>query len=58
MKKARTVEAEGEEGDKAKKAAKSKKTAKKRELVFDEELGQVVSVRKRKRGKGWGDEEY
>ena len=51
------VEAEGEEGDKAKKT-KSKKTAKKRELVFDEELGQVVSVRKRKRGKGWGDEEY
>jgi transcription termination/antitermination protein NusA len=51
------VEAEGEEGEKAKKA-KSKKTAKKRELVFDEELGQVVSVRKRKRGKGWGDEEY
>lgn len=51
------VEAEGEEGDKAKKV-KSKKTAKKRELVFDEELGRVVSVLKRKRGKGWGDEEY
>ena len=49
------VEAEGEEGDKAKKV-KSKKTAKKRELVFDEELGRVVSVLKRKRGKGWGDE--
>jgi hypothetical protein len=51
------VEAEGEEGDKTKKV-KSKKTAKKRELVFDEELGRVVSVLKRKRGKGWGDEEY
>ena len=39
-----------EEDDESKtgKKAKSKKTAKKRELVFDEDLGQVVAVRKRK----------
>ena len=55
-------EADAEEGesedDKAKGKGKSKKTQKKRELVFDEELGQVVAVRKRKgsRGGRWGDD--
>jgi N utilization substance protein A len=35
---------------------KGKKTTKKRELVFDENLGQVVARRKRKPGRdGWGD---
>ncbi len=35
---------------------KGKKTAKKRELVFDESLGEVVARRKRKPGRGgWGD---
>jgi len=49
---------EGEEGEGgAKKPAKrSKKTAKKRELVFDENIGAVVARKKRKptRG-GWED---
>ena len=49
---------EGEEtaeGDK-KPVKKGKKTAKKRELVFDENLGQVIARRKRKPGRGgWGD---
>ncbi len=52
------VDEDGEEvveGDK-KPAKKGKKTAKKRELVFDENLGQVVARRKRKPGRGgWGD---
>ncbi|OQA42492.1 MAG: hypothetical protein BWY52_02193 [Chloroflexi bacterium ADurb.Bin325] len=52
---------EGEEGDDAKKPAKrSKKAAKKRELVFDENIGAVVARKKRKptRG-GWGEfEDY
>ncbi|HEX9114705.1 MAG TPA: transcription termination factor NusA [Anaerolineae bacterium] len=49
-------EEEGKAGQKGK--GKSKKTAKKRELVFDEDLGQVVAVRKRKgsRGGGWGED--
>ncbi len=56
-------EGEEEEGsESAKKPAKrSKKTAKKRELVFDENIGAVVSIKKRKptRGGGWGDfEDY
>jgi len=55
-------EGEEEEGaESAKKPTKrSKKTAKKRELVFDENIGAVVSIKKRKptRG-GWGDfEDY
>jgi len=50
-------EGETEEGEGASKAGKSKKTAKKRELVFDEQLGQVVSRRKRKPGRsGWLDD--
>ncbi len=37
-------------------AKKAKKDTKKRELVFDEDLGQVVARRKRKPGRGgWGD---
>ena len=37
-------------------AKKVKKDTKKRELVFDEDLGQVVARRKRKPGRGgWGD---
>lgn len=56
-------EGEEEEGaESAKKPTKrSKKTAKKRELVFDENIGAVVSIKKRKptRGGGWGDfEDY
>ncbi len=50
-------EVETEEGEGASKTGKSKKTAKKRELVFDEQLGQVVSRRKRKPGRsGWLDD--
>ncbi len=46
---------EAGEGSK-KPAKKGKKAAKKRELVFDEDLGQVVARRKRKPGRdGWGD---
>jgi transcription termination/antitermination protein NusA len=41
-------EAEEDDDTRLGKKAKSKKTAKKRELVFDEDLGQVVAVRKRK----------
>jgi hypothetical protein len=38
-------------------AGKSKKTSKKRELVYDERLGQVVSRKKRKPGRsGWYDD--
>jgi N utilization substance protein A len=40
-------------------AKKAKKDTKKRELVFDEDLGQVIARRKRKPGRdGWGDVEY
>jgi transcription termination/antitermination protein NusA len=49
------------EDDEAKdaKKGKGKKGAKSRELVFDEDLGEVVAVRKRKRkGTGWGDLDY
>jgi hypothetical protein len=53
---------EEEEGDAAGKKApakKVKKDTKKRELVFDEALGEVVARRKRKPGRGgWGDVEY
>ncbi len=54
-------EAVGDDDDEAKGKGKGKaKKDKKRELVFDEELGQVVAVRKRKRGRSdWGDvDEY
>ncbi len=38
---------------------KGKKDTKKRELVYDEDLGQVIARRKRKPGRGgWGDTEY
>ena len=50
-------EEEGETGEK-KPAKKSKKVAKKRELVFDESLGQVIARKKRKPGRGGGWEEY
>ena len=40
-------------------AKKAKKDTKKRELVFDEDLGQVVARRKRKPGRGgWETGEY
>jgi N utilization substance protein A len=43
-------------GKKAPAAKKVKKDTKKRELVFDETLGEVVARRKRKPGRGgWGD---
>ena len=45
----------GEAGDK-KPAKKSKKTEKKRELVFDESLGQVIARKKRKPGRGGWEE--
>jgi transcription termination/antitermination protein NusA len=51
------AEEEGEAGDK-KPAKKSKKTEKKRELVFDESLGQVIARKKRKPGRGGGWEEF
>ncbi len=51
-------EEEGGAGKKAP-AKKVKKDTKKRELVFDEDLGEVVARRKRKPGRGgWGDVEY
>jgi len=50
-----TEEGEGEAGDK-KPAKKSKKTEKKRELVFDESLGQVIARKKRKPGRGGWEE--
>ncbi len=56
MEVAEDEEAETDESGKPAKKAKGKKAQKKRELVFDENLGQVVAVRKRKRGgKDWGD---
>jgi N utilization substance protein A len=51
-------EEEGEAGEKKPAAKKSKKVAKKRELVFDESLGQVIARKKRKPGRGGGWEEY
>jgi transcription termination/antitermination protein NusA len=49
-------DSETDEAGKKGQKGKAKKAQKKRELVFDEELGQVVAVRKRKRGgHGWGD---
>jgi len=49
-------DSEGAVGDAKKPAKKGKKAAKKRELVFDESLGEVVARRKRKPGRGgWGD---
>lgn len=52
---------EDEEGEEAiggakKPAKKGKKASKKRELVFDENLGEVVARRKRKPGRGGWDE--
>ena len=49
------TDAIGEAGDK-KPAKKSKKTEKKRELVFDESLGQVIARKKRKPGRGGWEE--
>lgn len=52
-----TIEEEGDEAGDAKKADKrgAKKTTKKREFVFDEDLGEVVARHKRKPGReGWG----
>jgi N utilization substance protein A len=50
-----SVESDEEEG--GDKSGKRKKTEKKRELVFDESLGQVVSRKKRKPGRsGWADD--
>jgi N utilization substance protein A len=49
----------GAAGGKKAPAKKVKKDTKKRELVFDEDLGEVVARRKRKPGRdGWGDMEY
>ncbi len=50
-------EGEGEAGEK-KPVKKGKKDTKKRELVFDESLGQVIARRKRKPGRGGGWEEF
>ena len=45
-----------EESGKTSKKAKAKKTQKKRDLVYDEQLGQVVAIKKRKRGPtNWED---
>ena len=51
------IEEEGEAGEK-KPVKKGKKDTKKRELVFDESLGQVIARRKRKPGRGGGWEEF
>jgi N utilization substance protein A len=49
----------GAAGGKKAPAKKVKKDTKKRELVFDEDLGEVVARRKRKPGRdGWGDIGY
>jgi transcription termination/antitermination protein NusA len=48
---------EGEAGAKSAKGKKSKKAGKKRELVYDELLGQLVHRRQHRSGTGWGDEE-
>jgi hypothetical protein len=50
-------EDEEEDQEIAKGSAKRKKSSKKRQLVYDETLGEVVSHRKRKPGRSdWGDE--
>ena len=46
-----------EEGTTPAKGKKSKKAVKKRELVYDELLGQLVHRRQHRSGTGWGDEE-
>jgi N utilization substance protein A len=46
-----------EEGATTAKGKKSKKAVKKRELVYDELLGQLVHRRQHRSGSGWGDEE-
>jgi N utilization substance protein A len=47
-------EAEVEDGGEASKPSKGRKSAKKRELVYDPQLGQVVTRKKRKPGRsGW-----
>jgi hypothetical protein len=51
------IEEEGETGEK-KPVKKGKKDPKKRELVFDESLGQVIARRKHKPGRGGGWEEF
>ena len=51
-------EGEADEAGDKKPAKKSKKTEKKRELVFDESLGQVIARKKRKPGRGGGWEEF
>ena len=48
---------EGEAGAKPAKGKKPKKAVKKRELVYDELLGQLVHRRQHRSGTGWGDEE-
>ena len=48
---------EGETGATPAKGKKSKKAVKKRELVYDELLGQLVHRRQHRSGTGWGDEE-
>jgi hypothetical protein len=48
---------EGEAGAKPVKGKKSKKAGKKRELVYDELLGQLVHRRQHRSGSGWGDDE-
>ncbi len=49
-------EAEGDSGPSKKKGKKGKQ--KRRELVFDEDRGEVVARRKRKGGRGRGWEDY
>ncbi len=54
-----TDEAEGEAGAAKKGTKRSKKASKKREFVFDEDLGEVVARRKRKPGRGgWDETDY
>ena len=48
---------EAEAGAKPAKGKKAKKAVKKRELVYDELLGQLVHRRQHRSGTGWGDEE-
>jgi N utilization substance protein A len=50
------LEEEGETDAKPAKGKKSKKVSKKRELVYDELLGQLVH-RRQHRSRGWGDDE-
>ncbi len=51
------VETEEEGATSDKKTKKGKKSAKKRELVYDELLGQLVHRRQYRSGRGWGDAE-